>query len=140
MSASNPVARILETNRLTDNDYKDWLRNLKILLTSEKLSHVLDQDLVVLPNHPTAEQRAAFEKWMDEDSRVKCYVLASMSSKLQSQHEHMPTVWAMITHLQELYSEQSRTAPLKYPRDSLLLFELILMITKYLKGLLMILA
>ena len=57
----------------------------------EKLSHVLNQDPVVLLNHPTAEQRAAFEKWMDEDSRVKCYVLACMSNELQSQHEHMPT-------------------------------------------------
>ena len=140
MLASNPLAHILEINRLTGTNYEDCLRNLRIVPTSEKLSHVLDQKPIVLPNCSITEQRAAFEKWMDEDSRVKCYVLASMSSKLQSQHEHMPTVWAMITHLQELYSEQSRTAPLKYPRDSLLLFELILMITKYLKGLLMILA
>ena len=40
---------------------------------------------------------------MDEDSQIKWYVLASMSNKLQSQHEHMPTIRAMITHLQELY-------------------------------------
>ena len=64
----------------------------------------------MLPNHPTAEQRIAFEKWTDEDSRVKCYVLASISNELQSQHEHMPTTRAMITHLQELYGEQSHTA------------------------------
>ena len=84
MSASNPLARILKINHLTSTNYKDWLRNLKIILTSKKLSHVLDQDPVVLPNHPTTEQRAAFEKWMDEDSRVKCNVLASMSNELQS--------------------------------------------------------
>ena len=83
-AALNTLARILETNRLTDNNFKDWLRNLKIILTLEKLSHVLDQDPIVLPNRPTTEQRAAFEKWMDEDNRVKCYVLASMSNKLQS--------------------------------------------------------
>ena len=47
---------------------------------------------------------------MDEDSRVKCYMLASMSNKLQSQYEHISTARAMITHLQELYGEQSRTA------------------------------
>ena len=44
---------------------------------------------------------------MDEDSQIKCYVLASMSNNLQSQHEHMPTARTMITHLQELYGEQS---------------------------------
>ena len=64
----------------------------------------------MLPNRPTAEQRTAFEKWMDKDSRIKCYVLASMSNELQSQHKRMPTIQAMITHLQELYSEQSQTA------------------------------
>ena len=79
-------------------------------MISKKLSHVLDQKSIVLPNHPTAEQRAAFEKLIDEDSRVKCYVLASMSNVLQSQHEHMSITWAMITHLQELYGEQSHTA------------------------------
>ena len=110
MSVTNSLAHIFKTNRLTGTNYKDWLNNLRSILTSEKLSHILDQDLVVLSNHPTTDQRAAFKKWMDEDSQVKCYVLASMSNKLQSQHEHMPTARAMITHLQELYGEQSRTA------------------------------
>ena len=54
--------------------------------------------------------RATYDKWIDDDSRVKYYMLASMSNKLQSQHEHMSTARAMITYLQELYSEQSRTA------------------------------
>ena len=63
-----------------------------------------------MQNHPTTEQRAAFKKWMDEDSRIKCYVLASMSNELQSQYEHIPTAQTMITYLQELYGEQSRTA------------------------------
>ena len=99
MSASNPLARILETNRLIGIKYKDWLKNLKIILTSKKLGHILNQEPIVLPNHLTTKQRVAFEKWMDEDSRVKYYVLASMSNELQSQHEHMPTVRAIITHL-----------------------------------------
>ena len=47
---------------------------------------------------------------MDENSQIKCYVLTSMSNELQSQYEYIPTVQAMITHLQELYGEQSRTA------------------------------
>ena len=98
MSGSNPLARILETNHLIGINYKDWLRNLKIVLTLEKLSHIPDQKLIVLSNYPTAEQKIAFEKWMDEDSRVKCYILASMSNELQSQHKHIPSTRAMITH------------------------------------------
>nr|XP_010908682.1 uncharacterized protein LOC105035001 [Elaeis guineensis] len=56
------------------------------------------------------EQRAALDKWMDDNLRMKCYVLASMLKELQSQHEYMPTTHAMITYLQELYREQSHTA------------------------------
>ena len=36
-------------------------------------------------------------------------MLASMSNELQSQYEHISTARAMITHLQKLYSKQSRT-------------------------------
>ena len=66
MSASNPLARIFESNRLTRINYKDWLRNLRIVLTFKKLGHVLDQELLVLSNHPTTEQKIAYEKWTDK--------------------------------------------------------------------------
>ena len=78
MSASNPLAHILETNHLIGTNFKDWLKNLRIVLISEKLSHILDQKPIVLPNCPIAKQKATFEKWIDEYSQVKCYVLASI--------------------------------------------------------------
>ena len=62
MLASNPLARIFESNHLTGTNYKDWLRNLRIVLTSKKLDHVLDQEPLVLPNRHTVEQRAIYEK------------------------------------------------------------------------------
>ena len=55
MSASNPLARILETNRLTGTNYKDWLRNLRIFLTFEKIGYVLDQNAAALSVHSTTE-------------------------------------------------------------------------------------
>ena len=83
MSSSNPLAQILHTNRLTGINYKDWLQNLRIVLNSENLTHVLDQEASVLPTHPSADQRAVLEKWMDKDNKAKCYILASMSNDLQ---------------------------------------------------------
>ena len=83
MSSANPLARILDTNKLIGTNYKDWFRNLRIILSSEKLTHILDQDAHVLPARPSSDQRAVFEKWMDEDNKVKCYILASMSNDLQ---------------------------------------------------------
>ena len=99
MSTSNQLAYILETNHLTSINFKDWLRNLRIVLTSEKIEYVLDQDISALLAYPTTEQRAALDKQMDYDFRVKFYVSASISNELQSQHEHMSTVRAMITYL-----------------------------------------
>ena len=110
MSASNPLVHILETNRLVGLNFKDWLRNIKIILSSEKLGYVLDQEPPVLPDHPNACQMIAYEKWMEDDNKVKCYMLASMSNELQSQHEDMPTTKSILIHLQELYGEQSRIA------------------------------
>ena len=107
MSASNPLARILESNHLIRTNFKDQLKNFKIVLISEKIKFVLDQEPLVLPNRPSAKQKAAYDKQTDEDNRIKCYVLASMLNELQSQHEYMPTTKAMITHLQELYGKQS---------------------------------
>ena len=61
MLVSNPLVRIFETNHLTDINFKDWHRNLRIVLTSEKIEYVLNQDAPALPTRPTAEQRAALE-------------------------------------------------------------------------------
>ena len=54
MSASNFLISILESNQLIGLNYKDWFRNLKVVLSSEKLGYVLDQDLPILPDHPSA--------------------------------------------------------------------------------------
>ena len=62
MSSLNPLAWILNTNRLTDANYKNWLWNLKIILNSEKLTHVLDQEAPVLPAHLAIDQQVALEK------------------------------------------------------------------------------
>ena len=82
MSASNPLAYILEINRLTGINFKDWLKNLRIVLISKKIRYILDQHTPALPAHPTADQRAALDKWTEDDFRIKCYVLASISNEL----------------------------------------------------------
>ena len=76
MSASNPLARILESNQLVGLNYKDWFKNLKIILSSMKLDYVLNQDPSILPDYPNAHQMAAREKWLEDDNKVKCYILA----------------------------------------------------------------
>ena len=53
MSSSNPLAHVLESNHLIGTNFKDWLRNLKIVLISEKWEYVLDQSPPILSNYPS---------------------------------------------------------------------------------------
>ena len=66
-----------------------------------------------LPRQPpgdnvTEKERAQYVKHVQDDTQAKCYILASMNSELQKQHEHMDTATGMILHLQELYGEGMR--------------------------------
>ena len=42
MASSLSLRSILDANKLTGPNYVDWLRNLKIVLSKEKLSDILD--------------------------------------------------------------------------------------------------
>ncbi|KZV25649.1 hypothetical protein F511_32062 [Dorcoceras hygrometricum] len=42
-SIKNPLAAILDSNKFTGLNYQDWLRNLKIVLASEKLLYTLEK-------------------------------------------------------------------------------------------------
>ena len=110
MAASNPLAKILDINCLTGPNFTDWLRKLRIVLNFEKLAYVLDTEAPAVPENSTAQQTAARNKWTDDDMKVKCYMLASMSNELQRQHEHMESAADILLHLKELYDEESRTA------------------------------
>ena len=109
MTQSINLRSILEANKLTGANYIDWLRNLKIVLRSEKLAYVMDKPVPPSParNASTAEHEAYLKH--AEDMEVACCImLASMTPELQKQHEHMdaPTI---LLHLKELFEEQSRT-------------------------------
>lgn len=49
-------------------------------------------------------------KWTNNDNKVRCCTMASMSNELQCQHENMKTARDILNHLQELYGDQSRAA------------------------------
>ena len=63
-----------------------------------------------MPARPTVEQRVSLKKWMDDNNKVRYYMLGAMSDDLQCQHENILTTHQMLAHLQELFGEQSRTA------------------------------
>ena len=86
------------------------MRNLRIVLTQEKVSYILDSPAPdTIGEDAFEEERATFKMWKDDSVTVKCIMLVSMNNKLQRQHEGMD-VFSILLNLKELYGEQNRTA------------------------------
>ena len=83
MASSLSLRGILDANKLSGPNYVDWLRNLRIVLTQEKVSYILD---ILAPDSlgedAFEEDRAAYKMWKDDSVTVKCIMLASMSNEL----------------------------------------------------------
>ncbi|XP_048446201.1 uncharacterized protein LOC125480030, partial [Pyrus x bretschneideri] len=84
-------AKILDKHCLEGHNFPTWYHNVKILLTLEKIIYVLDKPLPDIPLGPeaTEDERAKYDKHVEDDTQAKCYLLASMNEELQRQHEGM---------------------------------------------------
>ena len=110
MSSALSLRSILDANKLTGPNFADWLRNLRIVLKSEKLDHVINSPLPKAPvDDAPYDEHQAHRSWMDEANVAQCIMLASMNSELQKQHEYMDA-YTILIHLQELYHVEGRTA------------------------------
>ena len=110
MASNLSLRGILDANKLTGPNYVDWLRNLRIVLTQEKLSYILDSlDPIMIGEDASEEDIANYKMWKNDSTTVGCIMLASMSNELQRQHEGMEPQ-SILLNLKELYGEQSRAA------------------------------
>ncbi|KAL0394414.1 UNVERIFIED_CONTAM: hypothetical protein Slati_4407600 [Sesamum latifolium] len=74
----------METNKFNGTNYTDCLRNLRIVLDFEKQGYVLDKLLpTALPEGSSPEERLTFEKWHEDNCKVRNIILASMTNEIQ---------------------------------------------------------
>ena len=75
---------VLESNKLNETNYTDWIRNLRIVLRAANKEDVLDNPLLEEPtaDAPTAE-RIAYWRVVDKDREVSYLMLACMEPELQ---------------------------------------------------------
>ena len=93
----------IERYRIASDLFIDWLRNVRIFLCIESLLHILHGPIPSVPlDQAIQEVHDAFDKYMCVRAMKQGILLASMSSKLQSQHEDMEPQ-DIIMHLRELY-------------------------------------
>lgn len=66
--AKNPLSSILETHRLTGNNYPNWLRSIRVILAMEERLYVLDErPLSKIANDPSDEDKVTYVKWKKDD-------------------------------------------------------------------------
>jgi hypothetical protein len=113
MAPSTPsfsLRPILERDKLNGTNYTDWIRNLRIILRTERKEEVLDTTLLAVPaeDAPTVI-KVAYKKSMDANLEVNCLMLACMEPELQMQFETNLEVHDMIVALKDMFQTQART-------------------------------
>ncbi|KAL0367423.1 UNVERIFIED_CONTAM: hypothetical protein Sradi_3632400 [Sesamum radiatum] len=107
--SKNPLIMILEANKFNGMNYSDWLRNLRIVLDFENQTYVLDKLLpVTLPEGSIPEERVTFERWQENNRKVRNIVLASMTNNIQKQYDRHNDVASIILRMKEVYAVPDR--------------------------------
>jgi hypothetical protein len=100
---------ILQKDKLNGTNFMDWIRNLRIILHTEKKKEVLDTPLPEKPNeNATLAEKNAYKKAWDVDHEVGCLMLACMEPDLQMLFESVH-VHDMIVALNDIFATQART-------------------------------
>ena len=77
------MSTLLDKYLLTGSNYIDWLWNVRIVLCTESLLHILDGPIPSIPlDQALQEVRDAFDKYMSQQAQVQGILLASKSSEL----------------------------------------------------------
>ncbi|XP_077222071.1 uncharacterized protein LOC143855906 [Tasmannia lanceolata] len=112
MASFNPLAEILDENKLTGPKYLDWERNLMLVLTAAKVYWVLTAEELELPG-PDAPQVDHDRKstWLEDNEMAKCYILGSTSNVLQQQNIGIAAASDIMLNIKEMFREQHLTFP-----------------------------
>ncbi|KZV13933.1 hypothetical protein F511_44769 [Dorcoceras hygrometricum] len=108
-SFKNPLAAILDSNKFTGLNYQDWLRNLNLVLASEKLLYTIEKcPPKEAPADISPEELVTLKQWWDDEVKAQCYVMASMSNEMQRRFEKTKYAADILFHLKELVGSTRR--------------------------------
>ena len=105
MASANPLARLLDSNKLKEaKNYHEWELNMRVVLESEKLSYVTLNPLPLdIDPDSTPEEHETFNKWKDDNLRVKSYILGSMTPDLLRQYIEVRDAHSIMNTLNMLF-------------------------------------
>ncbi|KAL5543119.1 hypothetical protein UlMin_010829 [Ulmus minor] len=102
------LSSILNQNKLTGYNFTDWKMNLLIVLSFEKHKHVLEKDCPPVPKeNASSEESMVFDNWVNSNEIARCYMMASMNSVLQKQHEGYLNARDIMHNVEDMFGGQS---------------------------------
>ena len=113
MSTNVNSQLIMDANKLTGTNFLDWIKNLRIVLTRERLVYVLVEPLLQSSAVDAFESvQRAYQKRLVDIVRAGLIIHTSMSLEFQKQYKTVD-VYSIVRHLREHYNEQARTEMFK---------------------------
>ena len=107
----NPLSAILKEHKLEGHNYIAWKQNMDIVLTAEEYKYVLTTECPPVPAaNASAAMKETYRNWCKANEMAKCYMLTSMSTVLQHQHQGMNTATEIMNNLNNLFGTQNRAA------------------------------
>ncbi|KAL0433460.1 UNVERIFIED_CONTAM: hypothetical protein Slati_2680300 [Sesamum latifolium] len=95
--------------KFNGTNYNDWLRNLRIVLDFENQGYVLDKPLpTALPEGSSPEERVTFDKWLEDNHKVRSIILASMTNEIQKQYDKLEDVPSIMLRMKDVYAVPDR--------------------------------
>ncbi|KAL5569034.1 hypothetical protein UlMin_025609 [Ulmus minor] len=102
------LSSILNQNKLTGDNFTDWKKNLLIILSFEKHKYVLEKECPPISNENASSMESTiFDNWVNSNEIAHCYMMASMNSVLQKQHEGYLNARDIIHNVEDMFGGQS---------------------------------
>ena len=77
------ISTLLDKYLLTGSNFIDWLQNVRIVLRTESLLHILDGPIPSVPSDQALQEECdAFDKYISQQAQVQGILLAFMSFEL----------------------------------------------------------
>ncbi|KAL0454900.1 UNVERIFIED_CONTAM: hypothetical protein Slati_0829200, partial [Sesamum latifolium] len=71
--------------------------------------YVLDKPLpTALPERSSPEERATFNKWLEDNRKVRSIILASMTNEIQKQYDRLEDVPSIMLRMKDVYAVPGR--------------------------------
>ncbi|KAL0463020.1 UNVERIFIED_CONTAM: hypothetical protein Slati_0189600 [Sesamum latifolium] len=107
--SKNSLTLITKTNKFNGTNYKDWLRNFRIILDIENQGNVLDKPFpTALPEGSSPEERLTFGKWHEDNRKVRSIILVSMTNEIQKQYDRLEDVPSIMLCMKDVYAVPDR--------------------------------